>query len=55
MKCLRHLCRNTAHIYASATMLPPLVKAYDDAMQAQMAGNSMLDVISANEPEVGIS
>jgi hypothetical protein len=41
-----------AHIF-SATMLPPLVKAYDDAMQAQMAGNSIIDVISANEPEVG--
>ena len=28
------------------------VKAYDDAMQAELAGNSMLDVIAANEPEI---
>jgi hypothetical protein len=41
-----------AHVL-SATMLPPLVKAYDDAMQAQLAGNSMLAVITANEPEIG--
>jgi hypothetical protein len=36
----------------SATLLPPLVKAYDDAMKAEMAGNSILPVIYANEPEV---
>jgi hypothetical protein len=36
----------------SATLLPPLVKAYDDAMKAEMAGNSILPIIYANEPEV---
>jgi hypothetical protein len=41
-----------AHLLSSA-MLPPLVKAYEDAMTAEMAGKSMLDVISANEPEIG--
>lgn len=41
-----------AHVL-SATMLPPLVKAYDDAMQADLAGNSILPVIIANEPEIG--
>jgi hypothetical protein len=40
-----------AHLL-SATMLPPLVKAYDDAMQAELAGASVLDVITANEPEI---
>lgn len=40
-----------AHIL-SATLLPPLVKAYDDAMQAELAGESLLDVITANEPEI---
>lgn len=37
----------------SATMLPPLVKAYEEAMQLQMAHNSILPVINANEPELG--
>lgn len=41
-----------AHIL-SATMLPPLVKAYDDAMQAQLSGNSIAGVVTANEPEIG--
>jgi len=41
-----------AHVL-SATMLPPLVKAYDDAMHADLAGNSILPVITANEPEIG--
>ncbi len=41
-----------AHSF-SATLLPPLVKAYDDAMQADMAGRSIIDVIAANEPEIG--
>ena len=36
----------------SATMLAPLIKAYEDAMQAELAGNSILPVISANEPEI---
>ncbi|NCI48688.1 hypothetical protein GWC95_02045 [Sediminibacterium roseum] len=37
----------------SASMLPPLVKAFEDAMQAQLSGNSILPVVTANEPEVG--
>ncbi|MEO8172990.1 MAG: hypothetical protein ABI581_07900 [Sediminibacterium sp.] len=40
-----------AHLL-SASMLPPLVKAFDEAMQADLAGNSMIDVITANEPEI---
>lgn len=37
----------------SATLLPALVKAYEDAMRAELANQSMLPVIAGNEPEVG--
>jgi hypothetical protein len=37
----------------SATHLPPLVKAYEDAMKAALADNSIFDVIASNEPEIG--
>lgn len=37
----------------SATLLPALVGAYEDAMKAELTGNSILPVIAANEPEVG--
>ncbi|MDB5209771.1 MAG: hypothetical protein JWQ30_598 [Sediminibacterium sp.] len=36
----------------SASMLPPLVKAYGDAMEVELAGGSIIDVITANEPEI---
>lgn len=37
----------------AATLLPALVKAYEDAMRAELANQSMLPVIAGNEPEVG--
>lgn len=37
----------------SATLLPALIGAYEDAMKAELAGNSILPVIAVNEPEVG--
>jgi hypothetical protein len=37
----------------SAASLSPLVKAYEDGMKAELAGNSILPIISANEPEIG--
>lgn len=36
-----------------SSILPPLVRAYEDAMKLQMGGSSILPVIVANEPEVG--
>src|SRR6187431_115781 len=37
----------------SAASLSPLVKAYEEGMKAELAGNSILPIISANEPEIG--
>lgn len=37
----------------AASLLPPLVKAYEDAMGAELANQSILPVIAANEPGVG--
>ncbi|MEN9686412.1 MAG: hypothetical protein RLZZ28_2198 [Bacteroidota bacterium] len=36
-----------------SAVLPAVVKAYEDAMQADLAGNSILDIIRENEPETG--
>jgi hypothetical protein len=36
-----------------AVLLPSLVKAYDDAMKADLAGGSILQTVADNEPEVG--
>ena len=36
-----------------AGLLPGLVKAYDDAMQMELAGNSIAEVIAENEIETG--
>jgi len=36
-----------------AAMLPSLVKAYDDAMKADIAGGSIQSMVTENEPEIG--
>jgi alpha-galactosidase/6-phospho-beta-glucosidase family protein len=38
MKCLTAFISGYRAHVLSATMLPPLVKAYEDAMQAELAG-----------------
>ena len=37
----------------TASQLPALVKAYNDAMHAEWAGNSIFDIVADNEPETG--
>ncbi|MES2006033.1 MAG: hypothetical protein V4450_16055 [Bacteroidota bacterium] len=36
----------------NASMLPPLVKAYEDAMKAELAGNSIEPIIAENASEI---
>ncbi len=35
------------------TLLPSLVKAYDDAMKLELAGNSIAGIVADNEPVIG--